>query len=320
MPLLAKTILTSGPKVLAKLSQLGTSTAGASIKFVKTAMLKVVLEIEIANFTKNTVKDIIFGVEALKGTGISFSTAAASRLEKEGVTFIKAINKDGKVGNIAAIYKGEAIASGTAKEVRETLKDLWTARGVKLTEALEELYKLIPKIEGRFWTWENFMGTKLSKPYLSEKALLNKINEIKTNNQLGVKGSISEKLFEAEVGEEMFKLGKKYNDKAIDFANKVNKNNVGEIDYSSYKYIVEAKTNLDSYKNLKDLQKQLERYLHRFAKIESNYLNAQNKTVVVVYETGKIDKVRKESIEIIKQLKNDRVIFVDGIENLKKLY
>jgi hypothetical protein len=42
--------------------------------------------------------------------------------------------------------------------------------------------------------------------------------------------------------------------------------------------------------------------------------------VVVVNKLGQIDKTRPESIEIIKELEKDGVIFVDGIEKLKKLY
>jgi hypothetical protein len=197
-----------------------------------------------------------------------------------------------------------------------------SARKTDLIDGLETLWRRTPKLNktGKFWVWENIKGTKLSKPYLNEKQLLNKIKEAIKNNQPNVKNSKPDKLFEAEVAQELFNLGKINKDKAIDFANKVNKSNAGEIDYSSGKYIVEAKTNLDNFDALDDLFKQLQKYLQKNAATEINYLNPENKIVVVVNQTSKIDETRKESIAIIKQLEKDGVIFVDGIKNLKKLY
>ncbi|MDR6969178.1 hypothetical protein J2X31_003205 [Flavobacterium arsenatis] len=46
-----------------------------------------------------------------------------------------------KAVEYAAIYKGEVIAQGTAKQVRESLDELWTARGAKLKQGIEEIFK-----------------------------------------------------------------------------------------------------------------------------------------------------------------------------------
>jgi len=287
-------------------------------------VLKVFLELNISNFVSNTVRVLKTDTEIILATGGVLNEYRVIQLAERGVFLVAGnVKKGNKITEeVALIYKGEAIIKTSKTEFSkasyELLKKLPQEK--KFLELCEELYRLIPKIEGKFWTWENAMGTKLNKAYNSEKSILNNIKVAKAKNQPSIKGSDYRKLFEAEVGEEMFNLGQIHKDKAIDFANKVNKGNTGEIDYSSYKYIVEAKTNLDSLDALKDLQTQLKRYLHKFAETEPNYLNAQNKTVVVVYETGKIDKIRKESIEIIKQLEKDGVIFVDGIEKLKKLY
>jgi hypothetical protein len=158
--------ITAGPVVISSFLKLGTSILRLAeiaknfnaLKFTQTCMMKVILEIEIANFTKNTVKEIIFGEEALKATGTSFNMAGVTRLQKEGVLFIKAINSDGKAGNIAVIYKGEAIASGTAKEVRESLKDLWASRGVLLSNQLNEIFEVtnfISKLSSKLKTEVN---------------------------------------------------------------------------------------------------------------------------------------------------------------------
>ncbi|MCJ1805690.1 hypothetical protein [Flavobacterium covae] len=69
-------------------------------------------------------------------------------MQQANATFIKGIGFDGKIKGYAVIYKGEEIASGTAKEVRETLRDVWNASGSKLIEVLDNIwlnksYKLI---------------------------------------------------------------------------------------------------------------------------------------------------------------------------------
>jgi hypothetical protein len=110
-----------------------------ALNFVRACLLKVILEIEIANFTKNTVKEIIYGEEALKLAGIHFNASGVKRLQEKGVLFIKGISAEGKTAGYAALYKGEVIAQGTAKEVREGLKDLWTTKGAKLIEELDKI-------------------------------------------------------------------------------------------------------------------------------------------------------------------------------------
>lgn len=159
---IAGSLITAGPAVLSTLFKIGNgilkggtvllesgyelalvATKNAKIaNFIRSCMLKILLEINIANFTKNTVKDILFSEEALAGNGIKFNPAGVTRLQNEGVIFIKGIGFDNKSIGLAVIYKGEAIASGTAKEVRATLKEVWTAKSAKLIEVLEEMFKL----------------------------------------------------------------------------------------------------------------------------------------------------------------------------------
>ncbi|MDR6969180.1 hypothetical protein J2X31_003207 [Flavobacterium arsenatis] len=130
-------LLASAPSVLAGLAKLTSKTVAGSRNFVRAAITRAILEINIANFTKNTVKEIIYGEEALKLSGVHFNTAGITRLQEQGVLFIKGIDFDGKVAGYAAIYKGEVIAQGTAKQVRDELKDLWSRRGSKLIDALK---------------------------------------------------------------------------------------------------------------------------------------------------------------------------------------
>lgn len=167
-------IITAGPALISTILKSGTSLlriaqAAKNFKvmnYVKTCMMKVILEINIANFTKNTVKEIIYGEEALKLTGVNFKIAEVSRLQQEGVLFIKGINSQGETVGLAALYKGEVIAQGTAKEVRETLKDIWTAKGANLVSKLESL---------------------LNKTKVDFDFFLNSVPELLTNRELAKK-------------------------------------------------------------------------------------------------------------------------------------
>jgi len=57
--------------------------------------MKAMLEKNIANFTGNTVKEIIFGTEALKLANVHFNFAGITRLQQAGVLFTKAVGYDG---------------------------------------------------------------------------------------------------------------------------------------------------------------------------------------------------------------------------------
>ncbi|MNX59373.1 hypothetical protein D3C86_902500 [compost metagenome] len=143
-------IITAGPALLQSFFKAGagllrTANAIKNFKianFARACITKVILEINIANFTQNTVKEILYGEEALKFSGVNFKMAGVTRLQQEGVLFIKGIDAEGKAVAYAAIYRGEAIANGTAKEVRETFKEIWVAKGANLIEKLNEIFDL----------------------------------------------------------------------------------------------------------------------------------------------------------------------------------
>ncbi|RVU91096.1 hypothetical protein EH230_09400 [Flavobacterium columnare] len=132
-PVLLNSVFKGGMKIL-------NGTAKAEFKnFVRTFVFKVVMEKNIANFTKSTIKEILFVEQAIIADGIRIEFSEITRLQNAGATFIKGIGFDGKIKEYAVIYKGEEIASGTAKEVRETLRDVWNASGSKLIEVLDKL-------------------------------------------------------------------------------------------------------------------------------------------------------------------------------------
>jgi hypothetical protein len=71
-----------------------------------------------------------------------------------GVIFVKGINETNKVEGLTLIYKGAVIAEGGAKNVRETLKDIF-----KITDDS----KLITALDRIFESLYTFNGFKFSK-------------------------------------------------------------------------------------------------------------------------------------------------------------
>jgi hypothetical protein len=130
--ILGRGLLVNGARLLGKVS------AEASKNFLRSCMLKILLEINIANFTKNTVK-IINYAEVWKAAG------ALNRITKEledlGVLFVK-----GEVAGsikaeeqLALIYKGEVIGFGTKQQLDKFLINWAKKTGNKLVNLLEDL-------------------------------------------------------------------------------------------------------------------------------------------------------------------------------------
>ncbi|WP_460558915.1 hypothetical protein [Ferruginibacter profundus] len=144
---LVGTLITAGPALINSCLKFGTTLLRAAelvknfkVKdFIVACFTRIVFERNIANFTGNTVKKIIFSNEALSGWPVAVNFAAATRLQDSGVLFIKGLGTNNEIVRIAAIYKGEAIAAGTAKEVRNALKEIWSAKGAALIEKLEAI-------------------------------------------------------------------------------------------------------------------------------------------------------------------------------------
>ncbi len=171
--------LTAGPVLLNGIFKGGLKildgTAKAEFKnFVRAFIFKVVIEKNIANFTKSTIKEILFVEQAIIADGIRIELAEITRLQKADAIFIKGIGFDVKVQGYAVIYKGEEIASGSAKEVRETLKDAWKASGNKLVEVLDKLpvTRMFKDIIYKIVREENYIEWIIKKSNLTNRARL----------------------------------------------------------------------------------------------------------------------------------------------------
>jgi hypothetical protein len=82
------------------------------------------------------------------------SFADITRLQELDVMIVKALDAERKTVDYPAIYSGEAVASGTAKKVRDALKEIWEARGAALLELMYPTLTLaLMKWSGRKREW-----------------------------------------------------------------------------------------------------------------------------------------------------------------------
>ena len=119
-------------------AKLLTKAADGSAKtYLKTLVLKAILETNISNFQKNTVKviepkEIFLGQEYL---------AMGNRMAENGVIFLSG-QKEGKFAeSFAAVYKGEMIEEFSRAEMSKFYKKWNKLKGEELLEALENVYK-----------------------------------------------------------------------------------------------------------------------------------------------------------------------------------
>ncbi|WP_130734895.1 hypothetical protein [Flavobacterium sp. J27] len=333
---IAGSLVTAGPAVFNTLFKIGNgllkggtilleggsklilvATKNANVaNFVRSCMLKVLLEINIANFTKNTVKDILFAEEALASNGIKFNPAGVTRLQNEGVIFIKGIGFDNKAIGLAVIYKGEAIASGTAKEVRATLKEVWTAKSAKLIDALEELYKLVPKLDetGKYWTCFNKSGTKMkwlnqkgkNGILRTQKSTENFIKALEKNNKAADK-------WVGEVADEL----RKY-DELTDINNDIisisDNKSLGDFDVASKQFLIECKESLSYNSITTKFIKQFDKYINP---LNENFVNLRNKKVVLAI--GKNDGRVLNHLFIKELQKKHNIQIITNTNQIKNL-
>ncbi|WP_430613038.1 HNH endonuclease [Flavobacterium sp. JP2137] len=132
-PLLVGQTFTSGVRLLGK-AQVATTQ-----NFLRASLLKMVVELNISNFTKDSLKIIESGYEVYRESKSVIQLLEFTRLQEAGVLFVKGEMTNTKVQKygLIVVYKGEIIASGDARVVRRSLGEVWTAKGAKLIVALE---------------------------------------------------------------------------------------------------------------------------------------------------------------------------------------
>ena len=140
-PVLIRDLLNKGIKAYGKLiavaREIPQSLAQAR-KFVGLLLVKVLMEIDIVK-AKYAALEILIAAEVAKFTKTVIRSLEVTRLEALGVVFLKGVVWGGKREELIVVYKGEIIASGTAREVREALKDVWKAANKNLEAVLNAI-------------------------------------------------------------------------------------------------------------------------------------------------------------------------------------
>lgn len=104
---------------------------------IKTCLLKVLLEVEIANFTKSSIK-IVEPTELFYGLEYRIM---AQRMTENGVLFVSGKKEGELLEYYAVIYKGEVIEEFTTGTKNRFANRYWRFNNPELVELLEELYK-----------------------------------------------------------------------------------------------------------------------------------------------------------------------------------
>ncbi|SPE77171.1 hypothetical protein FLACOL_01163 [Flavobacterium columnare] len=325
-PVLLNSVFKGGMKIL-------NGTAKAEFKnFVRAFIFKVVMEIKIANFTKSTIKEILFVEQTIIADGIRIEFSEITRLQNAGATFIKGIGFDGKVRAYAVIYKGAEIADGTAKEIREVLKDAWNLSGSKLIEELEKL-RFSPRLsqDGKTWICLNEYGTKLKWANETNAEMFAKIEKQieegqKAEKLMNDRGAIfsqmnqkQQQLLTAGLEAEVAKEFSKY-DNLLSVTNPVYKGKIkaGEFDGLLSKYLVEVKYSVSGTTKTGEFLDQFKKYINP---LDQNFINVQKKPVVLfIKQFTKGGSIDQSVLRTLQKSKEIKVIIITDFKQIKNLY
>ena len=109
---------------------------GSAKTYHKTLVLKAILETNISNFQKNTIK-ILESREIFLGREYAMM---GQQMAENGVVFISGVREGKYQLSYAGIYKGEVVMDFNRAELSRVFKDWWRLKGVKMLEALEEVW------------------------------------------------------------------------------------------------------------------------------------------------------------------------------------
>ncbi|MBX7226142.1 MAG: hypothetical protein K1X55_08925 [Chitinophagales bacterium] len=172
LPLLAKTILTNGPKLYGlavKAGDLGIEATAFIGKAIENAVKN---GIKIPNFTTEVLLKSVQEVYRVSRNYFITLAGPLNRLYQIGVLMVKGELKVGKAvqEGYAVIYKGEVIFSGSAKEMFAWLRRFWSksVNGTKV--ALEEMV-----LENYFKISKEIIGLTKGKPVLQNTSNLDEL-------------------------------------------------------------------------------------------------------------------------------------------------
>lgn len=302
-PLVVTGLFSAGARLWAKLS------SGAARDFVAAVLTRIVMELKIANFTSNTVRIIDAGeISQLTKNVLSFYPI--TRLQKEGVIFMTAtkVTKQGSTEIILVLYDGELIASGSAEQVRNKIKDIFFLEGAELKKFLAILFDTAPKFRSGYWEAANGNGLRAKwRPQEFIKSGRAQISDLAKSKHSGKK-------FEALAAEKFAE-----HDYIIFFRNDLLTYNgaetIGDFDLLTVEFLAEFKETISEGTLI---SRKLERQLLKYTDESSTkFMNFYKKKVVLVVGELVGVTIRHPGFRRIKKM---GVTIIHGIDNIKTLY
>ncbi|RLJ31405.1 hypothetical protein CLU97_0823 [Chryseobacterium sp. 7] len=173
-------------KLIAKMAD------GSAKNYLKTLVLKAVLETNISNFQKNTIK-VVEPREIFPGAEYR---ALGNTMAENGIVFLFG-RRNGKFLNAyAAVYKGEVVEEFTKAEMHMFYKKWRNLRGEKLVEELEHLGGHVPpggsivatNVEAEVKAFikgeKQFLNAIIENPFEKRKEAMPYFNHISIDNEV----------------------------------------------------------------------------------------------------------------------------------------
>lgn len=318
-------LATASPVVVSSLYKLGgkilVSSAKTEMKnFVQSCMMKMLLESEISNFSKNTLK-IANEQTIAKASEFFFDKYSFKAFWENGCQLAYGEVKLGNTINneIALVYNGVPIIQGGAREIKPQLMKLYSARYNKttLTTLLENLYKLTPKLNEtkKYWTCFNEFGTEMK--WLNQQA---KTVNLTDDINKALKSNDPSKVWVGEIAQELgIENITNFNNKFLQIKDGKIINDLGDLDVGTVKYFIEAKKSISQERlllDMKDIKEQINKY---YNPKEEKFINLWNKPVILAVKefTGGANIYTKEIQDLLREYKNLKIIV--GKNNIKTL-
>jgi hypothetical protein len=148
-------IVAAGPALLQSTFRMGArlfavATVAETRKFLRASLLKIMLEVNISNYTKNSVKILETTTEIITESGSLLKETQITNLSEAGVLFVTGEKIVAKTPQrvFGVVYNGKLIAEGTSKAVRDKLKSILNLSGDNLVRELDRLVginRFLPK-------------------------------------------------------------------------------------------------------------------------------------------------------------------------------
>lgn len=165
-------IITAVPGLVQSTFRIGaklfaTATVIETKNFLRASLMKIMLEVNIVNFTKNSVKILETTTEVIQESSFFLKESQIINFSNAGVVFVSGekLTAKGAQKVFGVVYNGKLIAEGTGKAVKEKLKNVLGLTGNNLVKQLDKLAGInhfLPENCEIFFSKDNFVFLDLT--------------------------------------------------------------------------------------------------------------------------------------------------------------